>query len=1848
MAGRNEVNVFNVSIAMQRRIGDLPRLEELREELRSLPADAVPVERARLHLAAAVVMQDRQEGGTRSAIEEARQAVELLSAEGGPALAAARYHLGRLVLIVAVGDPARPPDPAALAEARHFLEQARADFEALGDIEALALTAVELAHVAEREGEIDTAFEVLDTELRRAPANTRGILSLWKATIGLGHAAYRRAADAAVAAFLKEDARTETDEVGLCQLLGMFHDQISHDTATLALAWLEARPQPPLHQIIVLRSTLAPGAPETWIRPDERAELEASLGDPNTPPNQRWHVAHLLMFSLPEAERDPRLRCAEMLEEAILSPEVPAPQATGYRHDVGVAYLNLARGDRQLVARAVEHLTAVVDQVRAWDQADVVVNLASAHAALLEIDAALSSPALLDHVRLIEEVLARLPATERGRACGPRIIAAQALLRWHALTQVACLGEARRLLREVLSHDPTDGDALRFTYLAAWCAHMQGRGALAAVDVARAAAERVGTVSDARLVPPPGESMESFATLVRVLAGTEPPGHVKPSSLASATGIRPDAVDLLLDATEERARVGFGDDSELGRWLETVARALQASLAGDTTTRARRMSALVVSLAPRLTAGRVDRILSLLRGPIGSEVEQALRASGVVFEAGPTTETEARPLAEKVREMQARGVGLFQKAQEIRDEARAVPLFEEARRLLDEAVRLARPLEKEQRATIQLSAGNARRHLAAVQPDRARPLLDEAIALYREALSWTTPGSDARGQASKLLAQVLISRGIAADWNEARQLFSEALEIRRSGQLRAETLMAVIDAELAHPTRSRVASAAAALGAACEAMEHVVSQMEQMRLEIGGRAVSLLAELVREGGLEPPEATRHAERIAAVSPKLVKHARLAAFGLTEAGLREEDSRVVTSEFARAFVVASMSGRASLADQAMPPHLADEAPPTTPSDRPRRNDATALRREQERWRTEAAGAHGETRAGYLAGVAHLVERRAELGDASRDELEAAFEEAHASLPGIASLEIRAFALSEVAVVWSGHHAARDFARAARLLEESLRLFREAGSDAGIDAVQYLARATRYREDMPRGQAVKRAIHMLEDAAKEYRARGKADGYMSCLLNLAESLDMQEDRPRATAIKEAIAVDRMAIEIARLRGDRAHLGLLLGNMAWSLTRLANDSSLPMAERERHWEEAGPLFDEAEKLSDDPGWLAGLRNNRLSWEEVREGSPAARIEGRRRQLASIDSRTHPHRWSFAAHNLAEALIYPGASAAEIREALDRYRSALALRPIQAVPELHWECAHQIGALLGGQRYPGELPTLRDLGISPDEAHREAREMLRAAIAAGRALGAGGKLVTAARTLGLVAAEPPGHLACDVASAHEALECFADVLRVAPDDAPAADAEAEVARALVMALAKQRATGATRTGCYAVLEGAAAWELVHLVLRARGGRHRRLRMRLSRPDGVDPATWTRWRRVLHERNNFEERRQIAAEVQKEAPDFLAPTPSLRETLRWLQEGRAAASLVTNDATMLLIVLRMGETGPSASAVVADLPLCPILEAAARDLFLSAVAARRPEHTAARAKVAELHGWLAATVVDALKLVLPAGITELCWSPNGIAAWVPLEVVWPDGPRVWTTPCLTHPPPVGAATTSHGALLVCADPRAPGTPGALPDAPAIVAQLADSLAGTADAEVLAASGRAYGRSLLPAVRPELIADRPPSRDEVLARVQGRRLLLILAHGTYDPEEPARSAFHLVDADGHETPLTAENISERPGLLRDTVVVLLSCESGASGRLDAGPAGLAGALLSVGAKVVIAPLWVVSLVTAVRVGRAVVEHLARGLPVESLPDAVKAARRELDAEYGPDDALHGPFVVWCG
>lgn len=743
-------------------------------------------------------------------------------------------------------------------------------------------------------------------------------------------------------------------------------------------------------------------------------------------------------------------------------------------------------------------------------------------------------------------------------------------------------------------------------------------------------------------------------------------------------------------------------------------------------------------------------------------------------------------------------------------------------------------------------------------------------------------------------------------------------------------------------------------------------------------------------------------------------------------------------------------------------------------------------------------------------------------------------------------------------------------------------------------------------------------------------------------------MQEDRPKATAIKEALAIDDLAIGIARLRGDRANLALLLANVAWSLTLLADDPSLPMEEREHHWKAAGPVFEEAEKLTEDPVRLIMLRNNRLSWAETRISSPYDRIRGRREHLAGIDRKTHPHFWSFAAHNLSEALIYPGATAAEIREALTLYREALALRPIDAMPELHWECAHQIGALLGGQRYPGQLPTLRILGITPEDAYREARDMLRSAIQAGSLLGTGVKLVTAARTLGLVAAEPPGHLPIDATSAHDALNLLGDVLSLAPDDLPAADAEAEVARALVTGIARQRTTGAPHIGNHALLDGAAAWDLVHLLLRARGGRHRRLRMRLSRPEGVDPATWTRWRRALREQGNFTERREIAAELRQQAPGFLAVSPSLEGTLQWLREGRAAASLVMTEKTLLMVILANKPEGPTARVLIVDIDRCPLGEQDAAAVFRAAVDRKSAHQEAALHRVEELRNWLVDVLVAPLRLVLPPGTTELCWSPNGIAAWMPLDVLWPDGPRVWTTPCLTRPPPSEHAAAGDGVLLVCADPRAPGERGALLDAASDVADLADAFASTARIEMLAASGSTYGKALLPTAPAGLVADRPASPEEVMARVQGSGLVLILAHGAYQPDDPTKSTFVLVDANGQEAKLTAQEISERPGLLGDAVVVLLSCESGASGRLDAGPSGLAGALLSIGARVVIAPLWPVLLGTAIRIGRAAVEHLAGGRPVADLPDAIRTARRELDSTRGPADILHGPYVVWCG
>ena len=182
--------------------------------------------------------------------------------------------------------------------------------------------------------------------------------------------------------------------------------------------------------------------------------------------------------------------------------------------------------------------------------------------------------------------------------------------------------------------------------------------------------------------------------------------------------------------------------------------------------------------------------------------------------------------------------------------------------------------------------------------------------------------------------------------------------------------------------------------------------------------------------------------------------------------------------------------------------------------------------------------------------------------------------------------------------------------------------------------------------------------------------------------------------------------------------------------------------------------------------------------------------------------------------------------------------------------------------------------------LGLTEQSARREAARCFRSAIQAARSLGPGSKLVRSARGLGLLAADVTPGATPDLDLASEAMTALEEVLGLAPEDREAGDAEAEVAAAAAGALAACRASAALIVAVTATdthgLHGAAAWEVLHWMLRARGGQHRRLRARMARPASVPPEVWTRWRMALRGQENWAERRATAAAVRAEAPSFL------------------------------------------------------------------------------------------------------------------------------------------------------------------------------------------------------------------------------------------------------------------------------------------------------------------------------------------------------------------------------------
>lgn len=1848
-----------------------------REDLHALPESAPPAARGRLHLEVGVLLSALPERRLEEAIEEVRQALALLPEdEARPEHAAARLYIGRSLLELALNVLKRDQALRAtslIADAVHHLERAHAIFTE----ERCMPARVEAARLWSRALSFQGHFEHAYTLLEREQAEHEGELRTWLTLSLAEHAiADPDPARQAQAASILEgyferagDAPWGTEEI-VMSMLGAAPLNLPRHLVERALAWLETQEQASMGLLISLRTRLYPDQPERCLTPAEEAKLAATMDDKQAFIAQRAHAASLLLHPARKGGAAQQRRAIEMLETWIESPEIDSLQQAWYRNDLAAAIRLSSPRDAALLERAIRHVEAAITVLRPTpDGAVVQCNLAYTLLALLECRAEISSPALLPLVARIEALATELPAANARELL---LAAASALMvRAPLLAHPECVEKAGALIGSVIARAPDDADAHRLRYLHAWIRHQQGFASAESVERTLARARALGDV------PAPVLPSEELRSVAQALAGNGPLDGLDLEAILAAVAVRPDAVERTLDEVERRLGKADLTLQERRVLLEQGITAATSSAPGDEGARGRRLAAMLERCSPHLAAGEIGHLASAVRGPAAESMLAALQAAGIAVEEAPGPhEPGEADLASRVDKLQARGIALMdsgQKALMGNDRAAARRLFREAHQPLDEAWTLARSLSKGHRAKTQISAGNLRRRLAAVDKANAPALLDEAEALYREAWPWTEGITDLRAQLAKVLAEGLISRYGSGRWREAMELYNTALAGRRSGFLRWETLWAMADAELECPDRPRPANLLASLSRLDEALDHIDPKEHEKRERNAARMLIHLRELAAKHA-NTQEGSRFADRIATAAPELAKDAWLAARGLgvgmpgasKRSSPPDEYTSALASEFMQTLVQATKTTLDPVTLENFPAHLrgqmreAQALGMLDEDDAYKPNDVEALRKAAEQLQRPASGESTQARAGRIVGRARVLHRLEELGGHVREARIAACVEAEVAARAIEPPALRGTALRELAMAWQHRGPGGDFARSARLLDEALSLLPPAWIHSRADAMSYRARALRYREDVPLQTAIEQAIPAYQEAAELFRKIGAADGIVIALLNLAEALGARQDRPRASALREAIAIEQDAIEVAR-RAPTPLLPMLLANHAYSLTLFAEAPGVSPDEKERCLHEAGPLFEEAARINTDPVLARTIENNRLNWRAAMAGNSDrdAIRAARRETLRKLDAREQPRDWAIAAHNLADDLFERYREPQDLREALDLFRQALPLRPLASEPQFHWETAGRLGELLAALFRSRRRIALSFFRLTEASARAQAIEALRSALRAARSLGPGAAMVRTAMNLGLLAADVEPSEMPDMTLADEAFAALEEALALAPEDRSTGEAEAEVATAIAQAIALHRAHTApiqavTVTGATA-LAGAAAWEVLYWMLRARGGQHRRLRARMVRPEGVPPETWTRWRLSLRYHDNWDERRETLGEVRHACPAFLAGAPDLRATLAWLQAGdRAAAMLLETSQGWLLGLIAPGDGQQPIAWVVllrAERPRLGLLELL-RKLRAPALAETEVGEAQALAEArAALDGvirWLQTGVLPDLRERLPEIPSQLLWSPHGVAAGVPLGLAWEDLPSLWTTPCLTLPPPLPADITPDSALLVLAEPTGISPIEGVDDIAHIARQLAPRLRRV---DVLLGQEARIGRAVAGHVdMPGLVPEGAPTPDEVIRRLPDHRLIVFLAHGRYDEEQPERSAIALVGPGGSPAELTAEALAATPDLLRRAVVVLLSCETGSAGKLSAAPAGLAGVLLAVGAAAVIAPLWPVRRDSAPRVGERVTRALVSGVEIGR---AVQLSVELLRAEFGEevrrqDPHALGPFVVWTG
>lgn len=1272
--------------------------------------------------------------------------------------------------------------------------------------------------------------------------------------------------------------------------------------------------------------------------------------------------------------------------------------------------------------------------------------------------------------------------------------------------------------------------------------------------------------------------------LVELVLGASPDIHPANATegftaIQRALASRPDAADRILSALlplQHRLR-----ESARAELLRVTYAFVQSTVAYDASTWAGLRCA-------------IDKVPNQHRHPLLSSISSAIhrtsRSEPRPIEPPQSSNTPA-PIttAERAHSCFEHGLRYTQLALENLGQPESLAHIRKARRYLGEAVRLAREYELPELFDCLVSSGNSWK--APPEED-----IDKALAIYAST-DTIDAAPEQHAKLWKVQADALRARGGEQDLRHAAQLLAKSLEIRQ-GWRRVETLYSAAQVALVHPDLDPRARKRRAVQYLIDAVRTDPKYAERI-------VPFLLKQLTEWGALQPD-----APEMKNIQAELAQH--YPSENSPFAAVRESLSSREQSLVQKMATHPAMLAYTHVAMRLMSP--AERFAPTNRAEIEQYFEQQSLLGRlddvEELVDTLGAAQPNAQRPGILAARAKAITYLVRQGRRPVEELREATAAARAALPEVEDRQIRAALLRELAQNWSpSDHTdgpTRDFALSVELLRECVAL--EDGEDKALnDTLAALARALRYMPSITPTQNLRESRQLYKKVLARTKPEENSDVRAMAIHNLAEVESQLSVGSRLERLKNDERVTRKAISASRSPHQRAQYQ---ANLAWVLTQLGRE--LRNEEGLRYLKQAKAKFDQVDRsLLADPEDNS-FTNNRTVCESTlahcEKGRNAALAVWRRR-LAELDGQSAHYSAATAKHNLANILLFgQGVTPEQFQEGIRLCREAIQVRTLATDARHYWETVIGVGrAYLVAlhTEHGGQL-----VQMTRQATIDEAEAWLQRAAEAAQVLGPGEELAETGFALSEIAlqANSTQDIIEHAEIAWTKIQAAATYLLLHRESREKEATQAQkTGWMLACRLARDSPIAPPYSQFAFVLQGDDAKLVRRWLIRSQEPARRPLRARLSKPSSVSAALWERWRAALAQG----EQRHLADtldEIRQVAPDFLDEDVGNEPMWHWLRTrpGSIATTMVLNESLSIVLLMQLDDREQPRTWVFGikiPPPPCHPNE------FAEHLHKQQSTHEGAMILEA-LAAWISNHAIIPVLRFLGTRPSNVLWCPPPYLRPVAPAALW-QGIPVATTASLSLPDLIHTPGRPRSSLVVLADP------GPTANEPyrdlsghgvAALERLAKIAADRGPVRTLASVGARFGRTLLgedPSIR-----DTPASARDVSVEAAEHDVIVFIAHGLI--ESPEHAALYCLDASGQRDPLDVTMLAQTPDRFTGATVLLLACESAKVGDSLAEPGGVAGVLISAGARCVVAPLWPVQLDVATQVAEAVLRGLTKG------------------------------------